>query len=76
MTFNLIVLAATMLVGVLIGCTLSEQVLAARTRRQAAAQRSINSQWQELARQWRELEDERQELAERREGEPWQPVRR
>lgn len=65
MAFDSIVLAATLLVGVLIGCTLSEQLLEARTRRQAAAQRSLNSQWQELAHQWRELEAVRQEIAQR-----------
>jgi uncharacterized membrane-anchored protein YhcB (DUF1043 family) len=63
MTFNLIVLMATLLVGVLIGCTLSEQLLEARTRRQAVAQRSLNSQWQELTSQWQELEAARQEIA-------------
>jgi uncharacterized membrane-anchored protein YhcB (DUF1043 family) len=63
MTFNLIILAASLLVGVLVGCTLSEQLLAGRTRRQAAAQRSLNSQWQELSIQWRELEHARQEIA-------------
>lgn len=65
MTFDLIVLMATLLVGVLIGCTLSEQLLDARTRRQAAAQRSLNSQWQELTSQWRELEAARQEITQR-----------
>jgi uncharacterized membrane-anchored protein YhcB (DUF1043 family) len=65
MTFDLIVLMATLLVGVLIGCTLSEQLLEARTRRQAATQRSLNSQWQELASQWRELEAARQGIAQR-----------
>lgn len=65
MTFDLIVLMATLLVGVLIGCTLSEQLLEARTRRQAVTQRSLNSQWQELASQWRELEATRQGIAQR-----------
>jgi uncharacterized membrane-anchored protein YhcB (DUF1043 family) len=64
MHFILIVLTATLLVGVLIGCTLSEQLLQARTRRQAVAQCSLNSQWQELERQWRELETARQEVQE------------
>jgi uncharacterized membrane-anchored protein YhcB (DUF1043 family) len=63
MTFSLIVLTAALLVGVLIGCTLSERLLEARTRRQAVAQRSLNSQRQELARQWRELAAARQEVA-------------
>jgi uncharacterized membrane-anchored protein YhcB (DUF1043 family) len=62
MTFSLIVLTAALLVGVLIGCTLSEWLLEARTRRQAVAQRSLNSQRQELARQWRELAAARQEV--------------
>lgn len=50
-TFSLIVLTVVFLVslGALIGYTLSERALDARTRRQAAAQRSLNSQWQELA---------------------------
>jgi uncharacterized membrane-anchored protein YhcB (DUF1043 family) len=65
MAFNVVVLTVTLLIGVLIGCTLSEQLLAARTRRQAAAQRSLNSQWQELARQRQELEAARQEIAQR-----------
>ncbi len=49
-TFSLIVLAATFFVslGMLIGYALSERALEARTRRQAAVQRSLNSQWQEL----------------------------
>lgn len=42
------VLALTFLVGVLIGCTFTEQALEARTRRQAAVQRSLNCQRQEL----------------------------
>lgn len=63
MTFSLIVLTAALLVGVLIGCTLSERLLEARTRRQAVAQRSLNSQRQELERQWRELAMARQEVA-------------
>lgn len=65
MTFSLIVLTAALLVGVLIGCTLSERLLEARTNRQAVAQRSLNSQRQELARQWRELAVARQEVARR-----------
>jgi uncharacterized membrane-anchored protein YhcB (DUF1043 family) len=74
MTFSLIILAATLLVGVLIGCTLSERALEARTRRQAAVQRSLNSQWQELASQWREVEAAQQEIAQRRENQAWQPA--
>jgi uncharacterized membrane-anchored protein YhcB (DUF1043 family) len=56
MALELIILAATLLIGVLLGATLSERLLEARTRRQAAAQRFLNSQYQDLARQWRELE--------------------
>jgi putative copper export protein len=50
MTFGLIVLAAFLLVifGMVIGCALSERWLQGRARRQAATQRSINRQWQEL----------------------------
>ena len=69
MIIFLIVLAATLLVGVLIGCTLCERLLESRTTRQAAAQRSLNNQWQELANQWRELEEARQEIAQIREAE-------
>ena len=48
MTFALTVLAITFLVGVLIGCALTEQALESRTRRQAAMQRNLNDQRQEL----------------------------
>lgn len=50
MTLDVIVLAATFLIslGVLIGYTLSERALEARTRRQAAVQRLLNSRWQEI----------------------------
>ena len=61
MTFNLIFLTATLAVGMLIGGTFSERLLEARTTRQAAVQRSLNSQWQELESQWQELETTRQE---------------
>jgi hypothetical protein len=70
MNFSLIVLAATLLVGMLAGGTLSDQLLAARTRRQAADQRSLNCQRQEILSQWQEIEAARQEIAHRREGEP------
>lgn len=50
MVLGLLVLAATLLVGVLLGGTLSERLLEARTRRQAAVQRFVNSQYQDLAR--------------------------
>ena len=78
MTFNFIVLAALILVlfGVLVGCTLTERLLAARTRRQATVQRSLNSQWQELESQWQELEAARQEIVQRREGKQLQPATR
>jgi uncharacterized membrane-anchored protein YhcB (DUF1043 family) len=48
MIFVLTVLAITFLVGVLVGCALTERALESRTRRQAAMQRALNSQWQEL----------------------------
>jgi Tfp pilus assembly protein PilV len=48
--FGLAALVAFVLVvfGVLLGCTLSEWQLKTRARRQAAMQRSLNRQWQEL----------------------------
>ncbi len=82
MTINLIILAATLLVGVLIGCTLSERALKARSTRQAAVQRTLNNQWQKLAAewheltlQWDELEAAEQEFAQRQGDELRQPVR-
>ena len=48
MTVTLAILAVTFLVGVLIGSTLTERALEARTRRQAAMQHALNSQRQEL----------------------------
>lgn len=70
MTLDVIVLAATFLIslGVLIGYTLSERALEARTRRQAAVQRMLNSQWQEI-------EAARQTIAQRRQGELPKPIR-
>ncbi len=56
MTISLIILAVTLLVGVLIGCTFAERLLEVRTRRQAAAQRFLNSQQQALVSEWQELE--------------------
>jgi hypothetical protein len=58
MTVGIIVLTIALLlsVGMLIGCTLTTQALQARTKRQAAMQHSLNSQWQELESQWQELE--------------------
>lgn len=58
----LTVLAVTFLVGVLIGSALTERVLESRTRRQAAMQRALNSQWQELeaARQAIAVNDSRE----------------
>jgi uncharacterized membrane-anchored protein YhcB (DUF1043 family) len=49
-TVNLFAFAAIFLVafGMLIGCTLNEIALNARTRRQAAVQRALNAQRQEL----------------------------
>lgn len=73
MIFDLIVLAATLLVGVLMGSTFSERLLEARTRRQAAVQRSLNSQWLALANRWREIDAAQQELSQRRESKPSQP---
>jgi len=50
MIFGLVILVASVLVifGVFLGCRFSEWRLGARARRQAAAQRSLNRQWQEL----------------------------
>lgn len=48
MTFILTVLAVAFLMGVLIGSTLTERALESRTRRQAAMQRALNNQRQEL----------------------------
>lgn len=44
-------LAITFLPGVLIGCTLTDQALESRTRRQAAMQRALINQRQELEAQ-------------------------
>lgn len=65
-TLALIVLTAALMVslGVLIGCTLSGRLLDGRDRGQAAMQRSLNEQWQEL-------EAARQTLAQQRRDEPW-----
>jgi uncharacterized membrane-anchored protein YhcB (DUF1043 family) len=48
MTIILSALGVVFFVGVLIGSTFTERILQARTRRQAAMQRVLNSQWQEL----------------------------
>jgi uncharacterized membrane-anchored protein YhcB (DUF1043 family) len=48
MIFILSVLVVTFLVGVLVGSSITERALESRTRRQAAMQRVLNSQWQEL----------------------------
>lgn len=50
MTINTMILAASILVliGVLIGCALSEKWLDARFRRQAEMQRLLNSEWHDL----------------------------
>jgi cell division protein FtsL len=65
----LIILAGTLLVsfGVLIGCTFSQWLLDARDRRQAAVQRALNEQWQELG-------TARQAIAQQRRSEPWEAV--
>ena len=75
MAVSLIVLAATLLVGILIGCTFCERLLESRTKRQAEAQRILNSQWQELAVKWWELEAAQQEFAQQREAELRRPAR-
>ena len=63
----LIILAGTLLLGfgVLIGCTFSQWLLDARDRRQAAMQRALNEQWQELVAA-------RQAIARQRRSEPWE----
>jgi uncharacterized membrane-anchored protein YhcB (DUF1043 family) len=48
MIFILSVLIVTFLVGVLIGSSLNQRALDSRTRRQAAMQRVLNAQWQQL----------------------------
>ena len=48
MTVVLTVSAVIFLVGVLIGCTLTERAFERRLRRQAAMQHALNRQWQEL----------------------------
>jgi uncharacterized membrane-anchored protein YhcB (DUF1043 family) len=48
MNFALTVLAIIFLMGILIGCALTERALEARTRRQTAMQRALNSQRQEI----------------------------
>lgn len=71
MTLGMIFLAVALLlfVGVLIGHTLTEQAIQARTRRQAAMQYSLNKQWQELESQWRELNIAHQTIREQGKGE-------
>jgi hypothetical protein len=68
-TFILIVLVATFLVlfGMLLGSTLTESLLGARTRRQAAVQRSLNEQFHAL-------EIARKTIAQQRIGESSKPV--
>jgi uncharacterized membrane-anchored protein YhcB (DUF1043 family) len=60
-TVDLFAFAAIFLVvfGILIGCTLSEIALNARTRRQAAVQRSLNAQRQELEAAMRAMAKQR-----------------
>jgi hypothetical protein len=77
---NIIVLAATLLVGVLLGATLARRLQEVRDRRQAAVQRSINEQWRELGavqrsinEQWRELGAARLRIAEARHSPPCPP---
>jgi uncharacterized membrane-anchored protein YhcB (DUF1043 family) len=75
MDVSLTVLAVTLLVGVLIGYTFTERILEVRTKRQAAAQRFLNSQQQALAREWQDLDAAQQEIAERREAALRRPTR-
>jgi uncharacterized membrane-anchored protein YhcB (DUF1043 family) len=74
LTVSLVILVVTLLVGVLIGYTFTERLLEARTKRQAAAQRFLNSQQQALAIEWQELEAAQREIAERREAELPRPT--
>lgn len=76
MALLLIVLVSSVLIGVLIGCRLSECLFDVRTRRQAAAQRSLNGQWQLIASQWQELKTAQRDGGQRRELEPWQSATR
>jgi uncharacterized membrane-anchored protein YhcB (DUF1043 family) len=50
MTISMTILAASILVliGVLIGCSLSEKWLDARFRQQTEMQRRLNSEWRDL----------------------------
>jgi uncharacterized membrane-anchored protein YhcB (DUF1043 family) len=66
-----IVLAAILLIcfGALLGCIFSNRLLTARGRRQAAVQRSLNEQRQEL-------EAARQEIVQQRKDESRKPVNR
>jgi uncharacterized membrane-anchored protein YhcB (DUF1043 family) len=74
LTVILIILAITLLVGVLIGHTFAGRLLEVRTRRQAAAQRSLNCQRQALATEWQKLEAAQQEFAERQDTELQRPI--
>ena len=75
MTVSLIILVVTLLVGVLIGYTSTERLLEVRTKRQAAAQRSLNIQRRALAIEWQELAAEQREIAEQREAKLRRPTR-
>ncbi|HET9117133.1 MAG TPA: hypothetical protein VFN75_03495 [Pseudonocardiaceae bacterium] len=75
MTVSLIILVVTLLVGVLIGHTSAERLLEVRTKRQAAAQRSLNSQRRALAIEWQELAAAQREIAEQQEAELRRPTR-
>jgi cell division protein FtsL len=59
------VIALLLFVGMLIGHALTTQALQARTKRQAAMQHSLNSQWQELENQWKQLEIVRSTIPQR-----------
>ena len=75
MTVSLMILVVTLLVGVLIGHTFTERLLEVRTKRQAAAQRSLNIQRRALAIEWQELAAEQREIAEQREAQLRGPTR-
>jgi len=70
MTLGIIFLAVALplFIGVLIGCSLTQQALQARARRQAAMQYELNTQWQELESCWRELEIAQQTIPEQGKG--------
>lgn len=52
MALILTIFAITFFAGILVGCVFTERMLAGRTKRQAAMQRTLNEQWQELNAHW------------------------